>query len=90
VSWNSKEITSRPAVTEPHSVEVNGLMWIAIHGNLQLALRHPHNTGPSRTLVLAFVLELGDRLVEWGVLTAEELQLSRLMEQVESPHHHGL
>ena|ERR1043166_9664623 len=76
----------RRAMTEPFSIETNGLTWMAIHGTLCLGLRHPAYIGPSRFLVKNFAEELGRKLVEWGTLTEAELTLVNKMEQEESPH----
>jgi hypothetical protein len=83
---NAATAAQRIALTEPHSIEVNGLMWMAIHGTLCLGLRHPAYTGPSRLLVKSFVEELGRKLTDWGVLTDDELALVEKTEQQESPH----
>lgn len=58
-------------------------VWSAVHGNLCLALRHPSNRGPSRHYVETFVRALGQRLVEEGLLSAEELQQSEQLERQE-------
>ena len=58
----------------PAQVTANHLTWLAVHGNLCLALRHPANKGPSRQWVLTFVKDLGKALVKWGVITEEELK----------------
>ena len=76
----------RDAMLEAFSVETNGLTWMAVHGAICLGLRHPGYRGPSRALILNFALELGRRLVDAGVLTAEELVLVERTEQQESPH----
>ena len=62
------------------SMETNFLTWLTIHGNLCLALRHPQNVGLSRAYIVAFVKRLGRKLVEWGVITEEQL---RHIERVE-------
>jgi hypothetical protein len=83
---NAAAASQRIAMTEPHSVETNGLTWMAIHGTLCLGLRHPAYKGPSRLLVKSFTEELGRKLVEWGALTEEELALVDRTEQQESLH----
>jgi len=59
----------------------HGIAWMAVHGNLQLALRHPRNTGPSREIMLEFVERLGMALVDWGILSEAELALSKQVER---------
>lgn len=63
----------RVAWTAPLTIAAPGLTWMSVHGNLCLALRHPLNRGASRDLVERFLLELGGKLVDAGVLTPEEL-----------------
>jgi len=70
----------RPALRAEWPVIAPGLIWMAVHGNLCLALRHPSNTGPSRQIVIRFVRALGHRLVTHGVLTAEELRVAQRVE----------
>lgn len=72
------------AVDQP--IIANRLVWMAVHGTLCLGLRHPSYVGPSRRLVEEFVRALGDGLVAWGCLTAEELELVQKTEAEESPH----
>jgi len=56
-------------------------VWLGIHGYLCLALRHPGvQTRPSHHLVQAFVDDLGDSLVESGMLTPDELAQARRVE----------
>jgi len=43
-------------------------------------LRHPSNVGASRALVEHFVRELGQNLVDNGVLTADELRQAQRVE----------
>ncbi len=77
---------ARRQIETEASVETNLLTWLAIHGNLCLALRHPQNKGASRPLVMKFVKELGDKLLEWKVITEEQLAAAQCLEQEESPH----
>jgi len=62
------------------AISVPLITWVAIHGNLCLALRHPENVGDSRKLVLNFVKELGQFLVHCKVFTKSQLEA---MEKVE-------
>jgi len=62
------------------SVSAPLLTWLAVHGNLCLALRHPSNRGASRAWVIAFVKALGQHLVDVGVITAQELQAAQKLE----------
>jgi len=56
------------------AISVPLITWVAIHGNLCLALRHPENVGDLRKLVLNFVKELGQFLVRCKVYTKSQLE----------------
>lgn len=58
---------------ERGSVSAELIVWAAVHGSLQLALRHPLHIGASRTMVETFVKDLGLWLVEQGLLTPDML-----------------
>ena len=61
------------------AVEADLLTWMAIHGNLCLALRHPGNQGPSAQLVSDFAHALLAMLIDRGLLSpAEADQVSRV------------
>ncbi len=62
------------------------LTWTAVHGNLQLALRHPMNLGASRPYVERFVNELGHFLVARGMLTADVLAEAERREREFKPN----
>lgn len=55
------------------SVSAQLIVWCAVHGNLQLALRCPDNNGASRPMVERFVADLGAWLVINGMFTPEIL-----------------
>lgn len=59
---------------EMHAFRADLLTWTTVHGNLQLALRHPANVGASRAIAENFVKELGAFLVARGFLTAATLE----------------
>lgn len=56
------------------TVKLDVLTLMAVHGNLLLALRHPHNTGESRDRVVQFVKGIGDELVLLGAMTPGQLK----------------
>jgi len=56
------------------SISAPLITWVAIHGNLCLALRHPNNVGDSRKLVLNFVKDLGKFLVDCKIFTESQLE----------------
>jgi len=58
---------------ETATIEESLFVWMTIHGNLCLALRHPENQGPSRAYAVAFVEKIGRLLVDRGLLTQEQL-----------------
>jgi hypothetical protein len=70
-------------------VEESLFVWMAIHGNLCLALRHPANRGASRHYIESFVHKLGQLLIEKGVFTAEEIATAQVLEQEETPTRQG-
>ena len=61
----------------------NGLVWLGVHGNLCLALRHPQNRGASRSIMIDFVKRLGRLLVIYGVVSEEELKRAERLEIAE-------
>lgn len=54
------------------TVVADGVTWLAVLGNCQLALRHPQNQGASTALARNFVAQLGEQLVLGNILSAEE------------------
>ncbi len=59
---------------QPITVTAEALTWLAVHGNVCLALRHPANCSPNvRPRMIKFVRMIGDRLVESGLLTREQM-----------------
>jgi hypothetical protein len=76
----------REALTSLHLLETSGLVWLAVHGSLCLALRHPGFTGEARDMVLNFTKTLGQALVDCGALTEQDLALVEQVEQQENPH----
>jgi len=64
------------------SVTTNLLTWCAVHGSLQMAMRHPDFPATTRAMLAVFVEQLGAALVESGFFTAETLQESIEREKV--------
>ena len=57
---------------QPITVTAEALTWLAVHGNVCLAMRHPDNRSPNvRPRMVKFLREIGDRLVESGLITRE-------------------
>lgn len=56
-------------------------VWLGVHGALCLALRHPQFPSPTAVMVSEFVEQLGNRLVEWGILNDDELAHIRRTER---------
>jgi len=65
------------------TVETELMVWMAVHGHLQLALRHPENEGPSAEWIRQFVKEIGEMLVREGILSQAELDFANYVEQTE-------
>jgi hypothetical protein len=57
-------------------VIVEGIVWLGILGEIKLALRHPHNLGPSAELSRKFADQLRNKLHEEGVLSDDEFARS--------------
>lgn len=52
-------------------VHAEAISWMAVIGNVVLALRHPKNVGPSRQVARDFCRALVTKLQEEGVFTEE-------------------
>ncbi len=52
-------------------VIADALVWITVIGNIQLALKHPENDGPSASLMREFCERLIRKLLAEGVFTPE-------------------
>lgn len=63
------------------TLNLDALTLLSVHGSLCLALRHPQNKGESRHIVVSFVKQIGQHLVNLGLLTAEQL---RQIERIEA------
>lgn len=50
------------------------IVWMGVIGNLQLALRHPKNVGPSRELMRELGRALIGKLEDEQVLTRDQAQ----------------
>lgn len=60
--------------TEEATIEAELLTWMAVHGNICLALRHPENRSQFvRPRMIRLVKEIGAMLVERGFMTQAEL-----------------
>jgi len=62
-------------------IEADCMVWLAILGQVDLALRHPKNDGPMALIAERFSDELRDRLKIEGALSNEEYAAS-LREQI--------
>lgn len=61
------------------------IVVLALHGHLCLALRHPENTGGSRTLIEELVEDLEAQLVAIGALTPAEVTDIHRVEAAAAP-----
>jgi hypothetical protein len=66
---------------ERATLDASLLEWMAVHGNLCLALRHPNNSGGSRALVAKVVDQISKLLVERGLLTQAEIDAATAVER---------
>jgi hypothetical protein len=67
---------------EDLEVHADLLTWTAVHGSLQLALRHPQHTGPSRRIVEAFIQQLGQELIRRQFLTQQIIEEGERREEI--------
>jgi hypothetical protein len=67
------DVSGRP-VDQDMGIAAPALVWLALHGYLCLALRHPGTADlHTRPLMEQFVAQLGADLVDRGILLPEEL-----------------
>lgn len=59
----------------PITVIADAIIWLTVMGNLDLAIRHPGNSGPSAVMAREFRDALREKLLDEGVITAEEAAL---------------
>ncbi len=59
----------------PIPVVAEALVWMSVVSNIQLALRHPKNVGPSVPMVREFAHAIVGKLLEEKVLTQAEAQV---------------
>ena len=56
------------------TITLDAITALGLLGNIDLARRHPLNTGPSVVLVRAFREQLLSKIAETGLLSSEELR----------------
>jgi hypothetical protein len=78
-SCQARALAEHPLIRAPLAVELPLYVWLGVHGNLLLALRHPENDGKSRTMVDDVVALLEGAFLDAGLLT--EVQVERMHEQ---------
>ena len=81
----SQEISARieknpQMLMQLQAVETHQLSWIMVHAALCLALNHPHFI-EGRELIEEFTEALGKALVQWGIMTADELNILSKVEK---------
>jgi len=54
-------------------MEFPALSWLAILGNVTLALRHPQNIGASRSLVLLVRVQMEEQLMSHDIIDQEDI-----------------
>jgi hypothetical protein len=55
------------------TITAEGIVWVTILGNIQLALRHPKNKGASADVARQAAAQLVEALKQAGVLTHDEV-----------------
>lgn len=59
---------------QPITVTAEALTWLAVHGNVCLAMRHPDNHSPNvRPRMVKFLKEISNRLVDSGFISREAM-----------------
>ncbi len=61
-------------------MEFEALSWLAILGNVTLALRHPQNIGASRSLVLSVRDRIEKQLMIHDIIDQEDINSMRRVE----------
>jgi len=74
-SCAAKALAAHPLILAPLGVELTMHGWLAVHGNLLLALRHPGNDGSSRELVEDLVSTLEGAFLDAGLLSEAQLEM---------------
>lgn len=60
-----------------------GEMFVVLVGNIQLALRHQENTGPSSVVVKTLAREMAERIItDLAVITPEVLAATKWVEEL--------
>lgn len=59
------------------SMEFDALSWLAILGNVALALRHPQNVGASRSLVVFVRKRIENNLMCHDIIDQEDIESMR-------------
>lgn len=66
-----KELQRRMAIEI--TVVADGITWLTVLGNMDLAMRHPGNSGVSAKIAKAFAEALRGKLIETGVVTPDQV-----------------
>lgn len=61
-------------------MEFPALAWLAILGNVTLALRHPQNIGASRPIVLSVIERMEKQLMINDIIDQEDIDSMRRVE----------
>lgn len=59
---------------QPVQLNLDGIGAMSVWANLILALKHPANVGPKRTIALILVEVIGGELVRLGILSRGEIR----------------
>lgn len=69
------------------TLECDAITALCVLGNIDLAQKHPLNTGPSKIFVGSFREQLLSKLAETGLLSPDELERIYSEEEVEVSRH---
>lgn len=80
-SCQARALANHPSILAPMGIELTMHAWLAVHGNLLLALRHPGNDGLSRELVESVVAMLEGAFLDAGLMTDSQVELMHQQEE---------
>lgn len=82
-SCHALRLANHELIRAPLTVELPLFCWLAVHGNLLLALRHPENAG--RTMVEDVVAMLEGAFLDSGLLTEDMVTAMHRQEEEARP-----
>lgn len=84
-SCHGRTLANHELIRAGLAVDLPLVVWLAVHGNLLLALRHPENVGSSRSMVEDVVAMLEGTFLDSGFLTEEQVAMMHAQEEAARP-----